>query len=75
MAEKAAHQTKTIVNRPSIFEVIAQENLSSTGYPALKKICNVSSYYINIIKKLQLYFILLYIYNCFSILHLRTQND
>lgn len=45
MAEKAAHHTTTIVNRPSIFEVIAQDNLSSTGYPALKKIVNVS--YIN----------------------------
>ncbi|KAE9532123.1 hypothetical protein AGLY_010325 [Aphis glycines] len=38
MAEKAAHHTTTIVSRPSIFEVIAQENLSSTIYPALKKI-------------------------------------
>ncbi|XP_015377414.1 PREDICTED: peroxisome assembly protein 12 [Diuraphis noxia] len=37
MAEKAAHHTKTIINRPSIFEVIAQENLSSIIYPALKK--------------------------------------
>lgn len=43
MAEKAAHHTTTIVGRPSIFEVIAQENLSATGYPALKKIINVSS--------------------------------
>lgn len=42
MAVQAAHHTKIIVNRPSIFEVIAQENLSSTGYPALKQICNVS---------------------------------
>lgn len=42
MAEKAAHHTKTIINRPSIFEVIAQENLSSTIYPALKKFFNVS---------------------------------
>ncbi|VVC39865.1 Hypothetical protein CINCED_3A017541 [Cinara cedri] len=40
MAEKAAHHTKTFVNRPSIFEVIAQENFSSTGYPALKRIFN-----------------------------------
>lgn len=43
MAEKAAHHTTTIVSRPSIFEVIAQENLSSTIYPALKKIFYVSS--------------------------------
>jgi len=42
MAEKAAHHTTTIVNRPSIFEVIAQESLSFTGYPALKKIASVS---------------------------------
>lgn len=42
MAEKAAHLTSTLVNHPSIFEVIAQENLSSTGYPALKRIINVS---------------------------------
>lgn len=42
MAAKAAHHTTTVVSRPSIFEVIAQENLSSTGYPALKKIINVS---------------------------------
>lgn len=42
MAEKAAHHTTTVVNRPSIFEVIAQENLSATSYPALKKISNVS---------------------------------
>lgn len=46
MAERAAHHTTTIINRPSIFEVIAHENLSSTGYPALKKIVNVI--YINI---------------------------
>lgn len=44
MAEKAAHHTTTIVGHPSIFEVIAQENLSSTGYPALKKIVDVSSF-------------------------------
>lgn len=50
MAEKAAHHTTTILSRPSIFEVIAQESLSSTGYPALKKIVNVS--YIYIIKQI-----------------------
>lgn len=43
MAEKAAHHTTTIISRPSIFEVIAQENLSSTIYPALKKCFHVSS--------------------------------
>lgn len=43
MAEKAAHHTTTIINRPSIFEVIAQENLSSTGHSALKTIFNVSN--------------------------------
>lgn len=43
MAEKAAHLTTPIISRPSIFEVIAQENLSSTIYPALKKIVHVSS--------------------------------
>lgn len=43
MAEKAAHHTTTIVSRPSIFEVIAQENLSATGYPALKRLINVNS--------------------------------
>jgi hypothetical protein len=42
MAEKAAHHTTTIVGRPTIFEAIAQENLSATGYPAIKKIINVS---------------------------------
>lgn len=42
MAEKAAHHTSTIVSQPTIFEVIAQENLSSTSYPALKKIINVN---------------------------------
>lgn len=47
MAEKAAHHTTTVVSRPSIFEVIAQENLSSTGSPALKKIINVSKNYFN----------------------------
>lgn len=47
MAEKAAHHTTTIVGRPSIFEVIAQENLSTMGYPALKKIINVSFIIIN----------------------------
>lgn len=41
MAEKAAHHTSTVISHPSIFEVIAQENLSSTSYPALKKIINV----------------------------------
>lgn len=40
MAEKAAHHTSTIVNRPSIFEVIAQESLSSLGYPSLKLVAN-----------------------------------
>jgi len=43
MAEKAVHHTTTIISRPSIFEVIAQENLSSTIYPALKKIFHVRS--------------------------------
>lgn len=42
MAEKAAHHTTTVVNSPSIFEVIAQENLSSTCFPALKQLINVS---------------------------------
>lgn len=41
MAEQAAHHTSTVISRPSIFEVIAQEKLSSTCYPALKKIINV----------------------------------
>ncbi|XP_050443137.1 peroxisome assembly protein 12 [Adelges cooleyi] len=43
MAEKAAHHTTTVVTRPSIFEVIAQENLSATSYPALKIVANFIS--------------------------------
>ncbi|XP_050548352.1 peroxisome assembly protein 12-like [Daktulosphaira vitifoliae] len=44
MAEKAAHHTTTVVTCPSIFEVIAQESLSATIYPALKKLVD----YINL---------------------------
>lgn len=75
MAEKAAHHTSsTIINHPSIFEVIAQENLSSTIYPALKKIIYVSSF--NVINNFIVVFylnvcILLY----YSILLLKILNN
>lgn len=70
MAEKAAHHTTTIVSRPSIFEVIAQENLSSTIYPALKKIFYVSS--IDIIINCIISF---YLKILFSILLLKILNN
>ncbi|XP_067014774.2 peroxisome assembly protein 12 [Anabrus simplex] len=38
MAEKGAHLTATTQLRPSIFEVVAQDALSATFHPALKRI-------------------------------------
>lgn len=42
MAERGAYLTGTIKSKPSIFEIVAQESLSSTLEPAFKKILSVS---------------------------------
>lgn len=41
MAEKGAHLTSSVLTRPSIFELIAQESLAKTIHPAVKKLCDV----------------------------------
>jgi hypothetical protein len=41
MAERGAHLTPTSHAKPSIFEVIAQDSLSVTFHPALKRIATV----------------------------------
>lgn len=41
MAEKAAHFTATYEAKPSIFEIVAQNSLSVTFGPALKKLAQV----------------------------------
>lgn len=72
MAEKAAHHTSTVISHPSIFEVIAQENLSSMSYPALKKIINVCYIRIGLAWKcISIYLFFLYIH---SLLFLKTLN-
>ncbi|RZF38359.1 hypothetical protein LSTR_LSTR014785 [Laodelphax striatellus] len=38
MAERAAHTTTSVQTKPSIFELIAQESLAETVYPAFKRI-------------------------------------
>lgn len=40
MAEKAAHLTETAQNKPSIFDVVASNNLNSTFYPAFQKLAH-----------------------------------
>lgn len=40
MAEKGAHLTETIQSRPSIFDVVASDNLNSTFHPAFLKLAN-----------------------------------
>lgn len=41
MAERGAHLTLTSQAKPSIFEVIAQDSLSVTFHPALKRVATV----------------------------------
>lgn len=41
MAERGAHLTLTSHAKPSIFEVIAQDSLSVTFHPALKRVATV----------------------------------
>lgn len=41
MAVYAAHLTRTLQGKPSIFQVTAQEALGSTVKPALKKVVEV----------------------------------
>lgn len=38
MAEKGAHISATYLKKPSIFELIAQESLADTFYPALRRV-------------------------------------
>ncbi|KAK3908622.1 Peroxisome assembly protein 12 [Frankliniella fusca] len=38
MAERGAHLTTTVLNKPSIFEVVAQDTLTATFKPAAKRI-------------------------------------
>lgn len=71
MAEKAAHHTATIVSHPSIFEVIAQDYLSSTSYPALKKVTNVR----NFIKKNEKTGYTFYYFCLFSTLLIKIPNS
>lgn len=42
MAERGAHLTATSNVKPSIFEVIAQDSLSVTFHPALKRVATVN---------------------------------
>lgn len=42
MAEKGAHISATYLKKPSIFELIAQESLADTFYPALRRVVLVS---------------------------------
>lgn len=42
MAERGAFLTSTTISRPSVFEVLAQDNLAITIHPALKRVANVS---------------------------------
>jgi hypothetical protein len=44
MGERGAFLTTTAVSKPSVFEVLAQENLAATVHPALKRVANVSMY-------------------------------
>jgi peroxin-12 len=41
MAERGAFLTSTTISRPSVFEVLAQDNLAITIHPALKRVANV----------------------------------
>lgn len=41
MAERGAHLTLTSHAKPSIFEVIAQDSLSVTFHPAMKRVATV----------------------------------
>lgn len=41
MAEKGAHLSATYVKRPSIFELIAQDALANTFYPAFQHVTDV----------------------------------
>lgn len=41
MAERAAHLTATSHAKPSIFEVVAQDSLTVTFHPALKRVAMV----------------------------------
>jgi hypothetical protein len=41
MAERGAFLTATTISRPSVFEVLAQDNLAITIHPALKRVANV----------------------------------
>ncbi|XP_026284915.1 peroxisome assembly protein 12 [Frankliniella occidentalis] len=38
MAERGAHLTTTVLNKPSIFEVVAQDTLTATFKPAAKRV-------------------------------------
>ncbi|XP_034236660.1 peroxisome assembly protein 12 [Thrips palmi] len=38
MAERGAHLTATVLNKPSIFEVVAQDTLTATFKPAAKRV-------------------------------------
>lgn len=42
MAEKGAYLSATFVKKPSIFELIAQDGLSNTFYPAFRHVINVN---------------------------------
>lgn len=42
MAERGAHLTATALNKPSIFEVVAQDTLTATFKPATKRIIQVN---------------------------------
>jgi len=46
MAEKGAFLTTTTANRPSVFEVLAQDNLAITIHPALKRVANVNDFFV-----------------------------
>lgn len=41
MAERGAHLTATVLNKPSIFEVVAQDTLTATFKPAAKRVVQV----------------------------------
>lgn len=47
MAANAAHLTRTLNEKPSVFEVIAQESLHSTVQPALRRVFEVNIYFTN----------------------------
>lgn len=38
MAEKGAHLTETVQNKPSIFDVVASDSLNATFHPAFLKL-------------------------------------